>query len=83
MADRCIACGMPMEKPEDYAAGDVTKDYCLHCARPDGSMQSYDEKLDSMTGFIVDTQGLDRDAAAAQAEQIMGALPAWKGKAEG
>jgi hypothetical protein len=83
MADRCIACGMPMEKPEDHAAGDVTKDYCLHCARPDGSMQSYDEKLDSMTGFIAKTQGLDREAATARAEDIMAELPAWKGKAEG
>jgi len=83
MADRCIACGMPMEKPEDHAAGDVTKDYCLHCARPDGSMQSYEEKLDSMAGFIVKTQGLDREAATPRAKEIMAELPAWKGKAEG
>jgi hypothetical protein len=81
MADRCIACGMPMEKPEDHAAGDVTKDYCLHCARPDGSMQSYDEKVDSMAGFIAKTQGLDREGATAKAEEIMAELPAWKGKA--
>jgi len=83
MADRCIACGMPMEKLEDHAPGDVTKGYCLHCARPDGSMQSYDEKLDSMAGFIVKTQGLDREAAMAKAREIMAELSAWRGKAEG
>ena len=41
----CIACGMPLRKPEDYPGKDETKAYCVHCARPDGSMQSYDEKL--------------------------------------
>jgi len=55
---RCIACGMPMLTPQEFAMGDPTKDYCVHCARPDGSMQSYDEKLASMTAFIVKTQGL-------------------------
>ena len=33
----CISCGMPMEKAEDFPFGDTTKDYCVHCARPDGS----------------------------------------------
>jgi len=83
MADRCIACGMPMGKSEDHAAGDLDKDYCLHCARPDGSMQSYEEKVESMAGFIVKTQGLDREAARAKAKEIMAELPAWKGKSEG
>ena len=75
----CIACGMPMSKPEEFAAGDVTKDYCIHCARPDGTMQSYDEKLESLTAFIVKTQGLDRGAARAGAQTMMARLPAWQG----
>lgn len=37
-ATECISCGMPMGKPEDHAMGDPDKDYCLHCARPDGAM---------------------------------------------
>lgn len=40
----CIACGMPMAEPSEFACGDTTKDYCVHCARPDGSMQSFEEK---------------------------------------
>ena len=48
----CIACGMPMKTKEDFAMGDENKNYCIYCARPDGTMQSYEEKIKSMTGFI-------------------------------
>ena len=74
----CIACGMPMEKDEDFPLGDRTKDYCVHCARPDGSMQSYEEKAESLSGFIVKTQGLDPAQARKAAEAMMRRLPAWK-----
>jgi hypothetical protein len=77
----CIACGMPMTKPEEHAMGDVSKDYCVHCARADGSMQSYSEKLKSMTGFIMKTQGFDEKAAQDAARQMMSKLPAWKKQA--
>ena len=73
----CIACGMPMKEPSDYAMGDAGKDYCKFCARPDGSMQSYDEKLEGMTDFIVRTQGLDKQAARDTAKAMMAKLPAW------
>lgn len=76
----CIACGMPMVKPEEYAMGDETKDYCVHCARPDGSMQSYEEKLAGMTGFIIKTQGFDPKAAESLAQEMMAKLPAWQDK---
>jgi hypothetical protein len=76
----CVACGMPMTKPQDFAMGDVSKDYCVHCARPDGTMQSYAEKLDSMTGFIVKTQGFDEKAARASARTMLASLPAWRGQ---
>jgi len=70
-----------MTRPEQFAMGDVSKDYCVHCARPDGSMQSYEEKLLSMAAFIVKTQGFDEQAAAASAKEMMARLPAWKGRA--
>lgn len=75
----CIACGMPMREKDDFAMSDESKDYCKYCARPDGSMQSYDEKLDGMTGFIVKTQGLDQAAARNAAKGMMAKLPAWQG----
>lgn len=74
----CIACGMPMKKQSDFAMGDESKDYCTYCAKPDGSMQTYEEKLDGMTNFIVKTQGLDSEAARSAAKSSMSKLPAWK-----
>ncbi|MEW9123118.1 MAG: zinc ribbon domain-containing protein [Thermotaleaceae bacterium] len=75
---KCIACGMPMKSPQDFAMGDEKKDYCVYCARPDGTMQSYDEKLESMTGFIVRTQGLDANVARNAAREMLSKLPAWR-----
>lgn len=74
---QCIACGMPMNEPKDFAMGDIQKNYCVYCARPDGSMQSYAEKLAGMTAFIVKTQGLDDSAARGAARAMMAKLPAW------
>jgi hypothetical protein len=69
---------MPMNTESEFAMGDSTKDYCVHCMRPDGSMQSYQEKLDSMSNFIIKTQGLDKTVAVCAAKNMMAKLPAWK-----
>ena len=79
MADNCIACGMPMEKDEDFAGADRSRGYCRYCARPDGSMQDYDEKLAALTAFIVRTRGLEPKAAQETARSKMAGLPAWSG----
>lgn len=76
----CIACGMPILKPEDYPLKDQSKDYCIYCARPDGSMQSYEEKLEGTTRFLIKTQGLEENAARAAAEHLLAKLPAWQGR---
>ena len=75
---KCIACGMPIEKVSDFPNGDETKDYCKYCARPDGSMQSYKEKLESLTNFVIRTQGLSQEAATSAAKSMMEKLPAWQ-----
>jgi len=77
MARDCIACGMPMARREDHAMGDVSKDYCPHCARPDGSMQSYEEKLESMAGYLMRSQGLNPETAWAVSRNRLAKLPAW------
>ncbi|HOX33845.1 MAG TPA: zinc ribbon domain-containing protein [Spirochaetales bacterium] len=74
----CVACGMPMEGDGDFPLGDRSKDYCVHCARPDGSMQSYEEKAQSLAAFVARSQGLDPGQARKAAEAMMGRLPAWK-----
>ncbi len=79
MSTQCISCGMPLEKKEDYPLGDMSKDYCLHCARPDGALKSYDEALAGMSAFMVKTQGLDEAAAGNAAKTLMAKMPAWQG----
>lgn len=78
MYKTCISCGMPLQKPQDFPLKDESKNYCVHCARPDGSMKSYDEALTGMTQFIVKTQGLDKDIARNAARNMMAKMPAWK-----
>jgi len=74
----CIACGMPMKETSDFAMSDTSKDYCIHCAKEDGSMQSFEEKRVGMIDFIIKSQGFDVEAATKIAENNMRKLPAWK-----
>ena len=76
---KCIACGMPMKNASEFAMNDEKKDYCIHCANEDGSMHSFDEQKESMTNFIIMTQGLAREAAESAALSMMKKLPAWEG----
>ena len=78
MTINCIACGMPMVEEKDFANNDMSKDYCCFCCRKDGSMQSYDEKLASMSAFIKKTQNVDDFAASQIAKNRMEQLPAWR-----
>jgi len=68
-----------MNKTSDFAMSDESKDYCVYCARPDGTMQSFEEKKENMTDFIIRTQGLARGPAEIAALSMMKNLPAWKG----
>ena len=77
MEMNCIACGMPMTKQSDFALNDSSKNYCRFCCNEDGSMQSYERKLDSMTQFISKTKQKDEVSARSMAKEIMSKLPAW------
>ncbi len=57
---------------------DPTKDYCLHCAHPDGTMVSREEARAGLTAFMVKTQGIDEGAAGRAVEEEMAKLPAWR-----
>ena len=74
----CIACGMPMKNEGDFAMGDTSKEYCVYCAKEDGSMQSFEEKKQSLINFTIKTQGLDEAVAEKAVENMMRQLPAWK-----
>jgi hypothetical protein len=69
---------MPLRTDEDRAASDPKKEYCRHCARPDGTLKSYDEALDGMSQFFAKTQGIDPEVARELARSSMAKLPAWK-----
>jgi hypothetical protein len=75
---RCVSCGMPLRTAEDFPLADASKPYCRHCARPDGSLKSYDEVLTGMTGFLQQTQGLDGAVARDAAKSMMATMPAWR-----
>jgi len=67
-----------MKKASEFAMGDESKDYCVYCARPDGTMQSFEEKKENLTMFIIRTQGLSKDVAENAALAMMRKLPAWE-----
>jgi len=75
----CLSCGMPMTKPEDFGGGNPENKYCAHCTHPDGSLKSYDEALEGMTGFMMKTQNMDRETAESAAREYMSKMPAWSG----
>ena len=77
MTNVCIACGRHMLNSNQHAMGDMEKPYCVFCARPDGSMHSYEETLDRMTDYYLHTEPVDRYAATEMAKERLAALPAW------
>jgi hypothetical protein len=66
-----------MRDKSDFAMGDQSKDYCVHCANEDGTMHTFEQKKESIVNLIVKTQGLDRAAAEGAALSMMKKLPAW------
>jgi hypothetical protein len=78
----CIACGMPMEDAADHAQGDPGKRYCRYCATPSGAMQSYEERLEKYSTWLMQSQGLSKTSAIKEAETILAGLPAWRDRAE-
>ena len=80
-AKRCLSCGMPLTKFEDFGGGNPANIYCVHCSNPDGSLKSYEEVLQSMTVFMVTTQNMDKEAAEVAAREHLANMPAWSGGA--
>jgi uncharacterized glyoxalase superfamily protein PhnB len=73
----CLSCGMPMTKPEDFGGGNPENKYCVHCSHPDGSLKSYEEALEGMTGFMMSSRNLDKETAERAARDYMSKMPAW------
>lgn len=74
----CIACGMPMTQIADYPRYDISKNYCKFCAKTDGSMKSFDEKLAELTLRFITSHMMEYTIAKETAGIILRKLPAWK-----
>ena len=78
-ARKCMSCGMPLAKPEDFGGGNESNLYCVHCSNPDGSLKSYDEVFEGMVNFMMMSQKMDRKSAESAAKDYMSGMPAWSG----
>lgn len=75
---KCICCGMPMNKKNDFAMGDESKDYCVYCAKEDGSMKSFDEAVEGMAEYMSESEKIDKNFARKKVLEYMKSIPAWK-----
>lgn len=75
---KCICCGMPMNKKNDFAMGDESKDYCVYCAKEDGSIKSFDEAVEGMAEYMSESEKIDKNFARKKVLEYMKSMPAWK-----
>lgn len=75
---KCICYGMPMNKKNDFAMGDESKDYCVYCAKEDGSMKSFDEAVEGMAEYMSESEKIDKNFARKKVLEYMKSMPVWK-----
>ena len=78
---KCLSCGMPMTKPEEFGGGNTANLYCVYCSHPDGSLKSREEVFAGMVNFMMTNQKMDRETAKKAAKEYMSKMPAWSGNA--
>jgi hypothetical protein len=76
----CGSCGMPMERPEDHALGDVNHQYCRYCTDERGELLPYEKVLGMNAEIYVKSQGVTPEAAQRLAAALLADMPAWKGR---
>ena len=80
-AKKCMSCGIPMTRPEDFGGGNPSNMYCVCCSNPDGSLKSYEELVEEMVNFMMTSQEMDRTTAENAVKDYMSKMPAWGGEA--
>jgi len=50
----CIACGMPLENPEDHANGDVNSVFCVYCVDEKGTVKTCEEIFEGGVAFFME-----------------------------
>jgi len=76
----CEACGMPLEKKEDFAGGDENAKFCLYCVNADGSVKTCEEIFEGGVQFFLSQIGGDRKMAEKITRKNMSQQPYWHGK---
>ena len=59
----CVACGMPLTKPDDFGNKNTHSKTCIHCTRPDGQVKSCDEVFAGGLVFFQNAFGVKEDLA--------------------
>lgn len=81
MAKKCISCGMPMTKPEEFGGGKKGNPSCVYCSNEDGSLKPRNIVRENMVKFWMSRESLDRAKAEKFTDDFMAKMPAWKTKA--
>jgi uncharacterized glyoxalase superfamily protein PhnB len=76
----CQSCGMPMTSPQEHGGGNKENLYCARCCKQDGTLKSFEEVLEGMTNFMMESRKMDRAAAESAAREYLAMMPAWSGE---
>jgi len=74
----CGSCGMPLDRPDDHACGDVRIPFCRYCTDAAGELRPYDEILRMNADHFVRSQGVHETAAQRMAAELLAGMPAWR-----
>lgn len=75
----CIACGMPLENPNDIGATLNDGSVCVHCSTIDGKVKSCEEVFEGGVQFFLEAiPSSDRVLAEKLVRKNMKALPYWQ-----
>ena len=76
----CQSCGMPMTSPAEHGGGYKENLYCVNCCDASGSLKSFEEVLEGMTSFMMESRNMERKEAETAARQYLAMMPAWSGR---
>ena len=76
--ESCNSCGMPLEKNEDFALGNLESIYCQYCVNSMGELLPYETILKNNVHYFQESQGLTEPAAIKMTKDLLKTMPAWK-----
>jgi hypothetical protein len=76
----CEACGMPLNKKEDFSMNDENAKFCAYCVNPDGGVKSCEEIFNGGVGYFLKTLGGEKSMAEKITRKNMSQQPYWRGK---